>query len=35
LTGRNPNLDVAYSEAWVVDENSYLLVPVPKVTGRY
>lgn len=32
----NPNLDVAYSEAWVaVDENSYLLVTVPKVSGRY
>jgi hypothetical protein len=32
----NPNLDVAYSEAWVaVDENSCLLVSVPKVTGRY
>ena len=32
----NPNLDVAYSEAWVaVDEQSCLLVHVPKVTGRY
>jgi hypothetical protein len=32
----NPNLDVAYSEAWVaVDENCYLRVTVPKVTGRY
>ena len=32
----NPNLDVAYSEAWVaVDENSYLMVSVPKITGRY
>jgi hypothetical protein len=32
----NPNLDVAYSEAWVaVDENSFLLVTVPKVPGRY
>jgi hypothetical protein len=32
----NPNLDVAYSEAWVaVDENSYLLVTVPKITGQY
>ena len=32
----NPNLDVAYSEAWVaVDENSCLLVTVPRVTGRY
>jgi len=32
----NPNLDVAYSEAWIaVDENSCTLVTVPKVTGRY
>jgi hypothetical protein len=32
----NPNLDVAYSEAWVVlDENSCLLVTVPEITGRY
>lgn len=32
----NPNLDVAYSEAWVaVDENCYLLVTVPKIEGRY
>ncbi len=32
----NPNLDVAYSEAWVaVDEKSCTLVSVPKVTGRY
>ncbi len=32
----NPNLDVAYSEAWVaVDEKSCLMVSVPKVTGRY
>ncbi|GAB2596475.1 DUF1254 domain-containing protein [Ramlibacter solisilvae] len=32
----NPNLDVAYSEAWVaVDEKSCALVTVPKVTGRY
>jgi len=32
----NPNLDVAYSEAWIaVDENSYLLVTVPQITGRY
>jgi hypothetical protein len=32
----NPNLDVAYSEAWVaVDENSCTIVTVPKVTGRY
>ena len=32
----NPNLDVAYSEAWVaIDENSFLLVTVPVITGRY
>jgi hypothetical protein len=32
----NPNLDVAYSEAWVaVDEKSCALVSVPKITGRY
>ena len=32
----NPNLDVAYSEAWVaVDENSCTIATVPKVTGRY
>lgn len=32
----NPNLDVAYSEAWVaVDETSCLMVSVPKITGRY
>lgn len=32
----NPNLDVAYSEAWVaVDENSCTVVSVPKITGRY
>lgn len=32
----NPNLDVAYSEAWVaVDENCYLLVTVPKIERRY
>lgn len=32
----NPNLDVAYSEAWVaVDENSCTILTVPKVTGRY
>ena len=32
----NPNLDVAYSEAWVaVDEKSFLIVSVPRVTGRY
>jgi len=32
----NPNLDVAYSEAWVaVDGKSCLMVSVPKITGRY
>ncbi|HEY0502105.1 MAG TPA: DUF1214 domain-containing protein [Lysobacter sp.] len=32
----NPNLDVAYSEAWVaVDENSCTIVTVPRITGRY
>ena len=32
----NPNLDVAYSEAWVaVDENSYTIVSVPKIEDRY
>jgi hypothetical protein len=32
----NPNLDVAYSEAWVtIDEASTLLVTVPEITGRY
>ncbi|MFL5189623.1 MAG: DUF1214 domain-containing protein [Microvirga sp.] len=31
----NPNLDVAYSEAWVaVDENSCTIVSVPKIEGR-
>ena len=32
----NPNLDVAYSEAWVaVDDKSCLIVSVPRITGRY
>ncbi|MFC5593171.1 DUF1214 domain-containing protein [Lysobacter niastensis] len=32
----NPNLDVAYSEAWVaVDENSCTIFSVPKIEGRY
>ncbi|WP_380871594.1 hypothetical protein ACFB49_25610 [Sphingomonas sp. DBB INV C78] len=32
----NPNLDVAYSEAWVaIDEHSFLLVTVPVIEGRY
>lgn len=32
----NPNLDVAYSEAWIaVDENSCTVFSVPKIEGRY
>jgi hypothetical protein len=32
----NPNLDVAYSEAWVaLDDTSCTVVTVPKITGRY
>lgn len=32
----NPNLDVAYSEAWVaIDETSCLLVSVPRIKDRY
>lgn len=32
----NPNLDVAYSEAWVaVDENTCVQLEIPKITGRY
>ncbi|WP_029081647.1 DUF1214 domain-containing protein [Bradyrhizobium sp. th.b2] len=32
----NPNLDVAYSEAWVaVDETSCTIVTVPKIVDRY
>ncbi|MGP4694126.1 DUF1254 domain-containing protein [Agrobacterium cavarae] len=32
----NPNLDVAYSEAWVaVDETSCTIVSVPEVKDRY
>jgi len=32
----NPNLDVAYSEAWVAaDENSCTMLTVPKIVGRY
>lgn len=32
----NPNLDVAYSEAWVaVDESSCTIVSVPEIHGRY
>src|SRR5579864_3036982 len=32
----NPNLDVAYSEAWIgIDEHSCTIVEVPKIEGRY
>lgn len=32
----NPNLDVAYSEAWIaLDDNAWLLVTVPEIRGRY
>jgi hypothetical protein len=32
----NPNLDVAYSEAWIaVDETSCTLVTLPEIKGRY
>lgn len=32
----NPNLDVAYSEAWIgVDERSCTMVEVPQIKGRY
>ncbi|WP_213947444.1 DUF1214 domain-containing protein [Luteibacter sp. dw_328] len=32
----NPNLDVAYSEAWIgVDEESCTIVEVPEITGFY
>jgi len=32
----NPNLDVAYSEAWIaVDENSCTVFTVPQIKGRY
>lgn len=32
----NPNFDVAYLEAWVaVDDQSYAILEVPKVEGRY
>ena len=31
----NPNLDVAYSEAWIgIDEHSCTIVEVPKIEGR-
>ncbi len=32
----NPNLDVAYSEAWVaVDDKTCVRLDMPKVSGRY
>lgn len=32
----NPNLDVAYSEAWVaLDENTCVLLEIPEIKGRY
>lgn len=32
----NPNLDVAYLEAWIgVDEKTAVLLEVPEITGRY
>lgn len=32
----NPNLDVAYSEAWVaIDNNSCTMVEIPEIKGRY
>lgn len=32
----NPNLDVAYLEAWIaVDDNSAAVLDIPKITGRY
>jgi hypothetical protein len=32
----NPNLDVAYSEAWIgIDNNSCTLIEVPKIENRY
>src|SRR2546425_9103362 len=36
VTWANPNLDVAYMEAWLaVDEHSAVLVEVPVISGRY
>ena len=32
----NPNLDVAYHEAWfAVDDNTPLILEIPKIEGRY
>jgi hypothetical protein len=36
VTWANPNLDVAYSEAWIyIDETSCTLVDLPPIKGRY
>jgi hypothetical protein len=36
VTWANPNLDVAYSEAWIaVDESSCTLINLPEIRGRY
>lgn len=36
VTWANPNLDVAYSEAWIaVDENTCVLLEIPEIKGRY
>jgi len=36
FTSANPNLDVAYSEAWIaVDDHSCTLIEVPPIVGRY
>lgn len=35
-TFSNPNLDVAYLEAWVaIDENNPVIIEVPEIKGRY
>lgn len=32
----NPNLDVAYSEAWIaIDETSYTVIDIPPISDRY
>jgi len=36
VTWANPNLDVAYSEAWIaVDETSCTVLDLPRIEGRY
>jgi len=36
VTWANPNLDVAYSEAWIaIDEKSCVRLDIPKIEGRY